>query len=302
MLLSSIMASCLRMYPEYIAPGLKDVLAQASIIMLQPLKGSSTMHKVICTALDVYGEAKASAPSGMAETRQTLVLAFDNLLHHPRVAALGNLWQGDADPDLAVAVLSIAAAYVRSTLSSWLEASQNESEEIKLFSSTIEFVFKLGISNMGCNHRDIAQRSLSLVLAILRAGREPGNAHNMSNVAALYAPIILKQLRVDVSRLPTAAALPKMVSILTEIALLAKSVVETTCPGDLLASNPNDHTQAVYYKSGMLSVLRNWTGESDSMGFDWEPAIEKFTASNRQSHDELRRCIQVVVRNLYEYS
>ncbi|KAL4542097.1 hypothetical protein Ndes2526B_g06582 [Nannochloris sp. 'desiccata'] len=195
---SQCLCSCIHLAPGSITPSLTPLLESLYSTFFLP--GGHSMHRILCALLE---NTTFSLPDNSYNTLDsnsatkhnqitTLVTAIGSLLTHPMAQKLYSLGGGDADPDAACAVLTLATCLLRQASSNtqWsivlTTPSNNNVPPIHASTATasgtqqphlggvvaplvecVNLALRLSASNAACNHRGVCQRAIATLSAAL---------------------------------------------------------------------------------------------------------------------------------------
>lgn len=294
------MASCIRLRPFNVLPGLETLLQP--IVSAFFLPGGHVLHRPLCTAIEVL------ARNFTQEAAPLLTLAVLSLLSNPQARGLFEFRGGDGDPDTMLGLLSVATCLVREARE-WTVLITPEQQAPVL--KCVELTLQLAARNTPCNHRDVSLRAVSALSAVLALALD---------VSAPLHPALLIIMRdqdsmatqgllVTLFSLNSAAILPKIVRLMADIALLAVACSEAQLdtPVDVVSAAAGQVLQrwlaAARQDLNSAGVLRAEITDALIAQLNWvsvlhHAALQHFGDFGARS--EVRKSTQRAVRQLVD--
>jgi hypothetical protein len=297
--LSLCLCSCMALDSERMQGGMERVLPALCAPFFAP--GGHVLHRVLVAAAERYGEQPALQP--------TLLATLGAVLDAPPARPFLQLRGGDADPPLALALLSVATCGLREA-ARW-RAVPPPAQAAAL--ALAELALRLAAACAPCTHRDVAQRGIAaLSAAMLLALERDGPLHaGALELARRQVPLVLQALVLSLASLSAASHLPKAASLMGDVALLAAA-----CAGVAPGQGEGEGEAAagrvmqvwlVAAREGLVGGGALPAAAADALlsAWDWRPALQQAALCAAQSPAAagvagVRRASQRAVRQLGE--
>ncbi|KAL4458064.1 hypothetical protein ABPG75_012929 [Micractinium tetrahymenae] len=308
------LSSCIGLDPEAFRRVLPSFCDTAAACFFLP--GAAVLSRPLIQAIEAYG---AQPPY-----QQPLLGTVRAVLGAPAGRQLAALRGGDADPEAAQALLSLLGCCLRQACQ-WRQVAA---------AAELETVLRLGlplaVANTACHHKDTSYQAVSTLAALLALVLERGSPLHgaLLGFAAQQGAALLEGLLLALLSLNSGSHLPKVVSLMSDVALLVTTLAQAQLQqqgGSAAAAAPSPEAlcsaagsqvaawlaavRSSVTASGILSeeataaLLQNW---------DWQPCLQQAAlqlaalqlpqrsgaSGNGGNSAELRRAMQRSVRQL----
>jgi hypothetical protein len=252
---SQCLCSCINLAPTTtITPTSLTPLLE-SIYSTFFLPGGHSMHRILCSLLETTTSSEIIySDEALFNQITTLVVATGSLFTHPQAQKFYSLGGGDADPETACALLTIATCLLRqagstrwnSTITTMSSPSRTgtitnstaitppNSTTVQSLVECVDLALRLAAANAACNHRGVCQRSIATLSAALVLILD-------TSCTALYRPllqytcttssssttggvVIMQGIMLCLLSLYSLSFLPKIVNLMSDVATLATRV------------------------------------------------------------------------------
>lgn len=258
------------------------------------------MHSTLCAALETFGAQPLNQP--------VLVSAVGSLLTAPDTQKFYAIAGGDMDPEICAALLTTATCLLRQAANQWSQV------QVPLPGPIIECVrlaLHLAAANAACNHKDTCQRAvavLSASLVLMLDSTSPLHT-SLIELASREGAVIMQGIMLCLLSLHSASFLPKVVTLMSDAAVVATSCCAVPAGTDVVAVTAAASAVLQGWWVGARQILEGSnavpSAANDAVlgAWNWGPVVEAAATARvgpigRSGGAEVRKGVQRAVRQL----